>query len=96
MEKIKTGSVDPKVRETAARIIETCGSEGMPSCGRTDARRLGGGSNTETLNIGGTDYEIEPETPCSHWPFSLLGRLIPHKLPKSPRNFTRWLERHGK
>lgn len=96
METDKARSASPKVcGETAARIIKAFGSEGFPSCGLTDAKNLGSGGNQCNTNIGGTDYEIiKPNTSYSFFPFSLLGKLLPHKLPKSPRNYQKFLEEH--
>lgn len=96
MKEPRTGSVDQRTKRITANIIMTQGSRGLPSCGCTDARRLGGGENEDSIYIGGTDYRIEPGTPYSFWPFSLLGKLLSHRLPKSPRNYEKWLIKHNK
>lgn len=96
MKEQKTGSVDLSTKTIAARVIRTQGSRGLASCGCTDARRLGGSENRGSVYIGGTGHKIEPGTPYSFWPFSLLGKLLSHRLPKSSRNFIKWQKSHKK
>ncbi|OGK62402.1 hypothetical protein A2334_02740 [Candidatus Roizmanbacteria bacterium RIFOXYB2_FULL_38_10] len=76
--------------ELKIRILEVFGSDGLPSCGMTDAGRLGQGEG-KTEYIGGSKEEIPPGTPRWMLPFALLHRYIPDKMPKSPRNMERYL-----
>ena len=87
--------VERNIGETKIKIIEVYGSQGLPSCGMTDAALLGQGEVT-TEYIGGCEDYIKPGTPRWLFPFYLLYRFIPQKLPKSPRNMEKFLEKHKK
>ena len=60
----------------------------------TDAA-LGQGEKM-TGYIGGCEDDIKPGTPRWMFPFALLHRFIPKKLPKSPRNMQKFIEKHKK
>lgn len=83
-----------QLREARARIIWVFGSKGLPSCGATDAKVLNSeGSGTEY--VGGVKEEIQPGTPFSFWPVALIQRFLPHRQPKSPRNYQAMLEKRS-
>jgi hypothetical protein len=76
-------------------ILSQFGSKGLPSCGRTDAGRIGQGTGGNEY-IGGSEEEISEGTPIYNLPFWLLGRYLPDKLSKSPRNMEQFLKRKRK
>ena len=84
-----------KKGEYKLRILETCGSQGLPSCGETDAGKIGQGEGG-TVYIGGSYEKISPGTPRWLFPIFLLHLYTPERLSKSPRNMERHKSKHHK
>jgi hypothetical protein len=81
--------------ETLLRIISVYGSDGMPSCGKTDANRLGQNGDGDNDHVGGTSEEVKPGTPFWMLPFALLHKFLPDRPSKSLRNMQKWETKHG-
>jgi hypothetical protein len=75
-----------KEGELKLRILQQFGSKGMPSCGLTDAGRIGQDGNTQTIYVGGSTTNIAPDTPKWEMPVSVVHSLTPDRHSKSPRN----------
>lgn len=67
-------------------ILSQFGSQGMPSCGQTDAGRIGQDGNAETIYVGGSTTNIAPGTPKWEMPVSIVHSATPDNHSKSPRN----------
>ncbi len=78
------------------RILQVFGSSGMPSCGVTDAARLGQDGEADTVYFGDSSEHIEPGTPLYCFPIWLFYRYTPWQLSKSPRNMQKFFEKKAR
>lgn len=74
------------------RILETFGSCGLPSCGVTDAAKIGQGVDGACAIGARSDVIIYPGTPQWKMPLRIQKELVPARISKSPRNMEKWLE----
>ncbi|HNQ31601.1 MAG TPA: hypothetical protein PKG71_02915 [Candidatus Woesebacteria bacterium] len=77
------------------RILQIYGSEGMPSCGMTDAARIGQDGNAHNATMGGSETYIAPGTPVWEMPTAVVHRIAPGGHSKSPRNMRKFLQKRS-
>jgi len=74
------------------RILQIYGSQGMPSCGMTDAARIGQNGRADTVTMGGSETFIAPGTPVWEMPVAAVHRIAPGGHSKSPRNMRQYFQ----
>lgn len=85
----------PQINRILFRILTVAGSDGLPSCGGTDAGKIGQGEDRTTF-LGGASMHIEPGTSPNNIPLHIQHRLVPDRLSKNPRNDQGWRDKHHK